>query len=273
MINLKKNNQITIVTDRVKNHLIIRNESTSIPTFFLHGFTGASGSWESIIQKLDYYTIAPDITGHGKSEFLNIESDYGILDWCDDFNHILESLELTKINVCGYSMGGRLAIAFAARYPHKIGKLILESVGLGINDYTTKNARFQDDLRLSDLIEKDLSGFNRRWEENPLFSEQKNRNKSEFLKQRELRLSHDPLQLSKSLKVFSQGVMDYYEADFSRFNFPIMIINGSEDSKYIKSGEFMSQINQQAVQYVIDKTGHNVHLESEDAFLGLLEQS
>ena len=92
-----------------------------------------------------------------------------------------------------------------------------------------------------------------------------------FLEQRDSRLSHNPQQLSKALKTFGQGTMESYAAEFSKFKFPISIINGSEDLKYTQAGKKMSDINKQATQHVVANANHNVHLESPDAFSALIK--
>lgn len=263
---------IIIKTNRSTNYLVLHNKDSSIPMLFLHGFTGTGNSWDEVIGEIDCYSIALDIVGHGKSTFSDLISNYSANDWCDELDEILNSLNINKLNIYGYSMGGRLAIAFADKYPKKINRLILESTGLGIDDKKTKNQRFQEDLDLSRLIESDLNKFLQKWERNPLFSMQRERNEEGFLAQREERQKHDPMQLSKALKIFGQGAMKSYELEFSQFNFPISIINGNEDEKYIKIGEKMCQLNANCSQQIL-KGVHNVHLENPKNFVNTLEKA
>ena len=90
-------NEIIIKTGRTTNYLFTNDKSSSIPTVFLHGFTGTANSWKDVISKLDCYdrnhkikyNIALDIVGHGKSTFNDLDYDYTIDDWCDDFDEIL----------------------------------------------------------------------------------------------------------------------------------------------------------------------------------------
>ena len=125
----KRVENIVIQTKRSTNYLYTNNKSSAVPTVFLHGFTGTAQSWEEIIEKLDYRAIAPDIVGHGKSTFSDIKDDYDIDDWCEDFSEILDTLKIDKLNICGYSMGGRLAIAYTAKNPGRVKTLFLESLG------------------------------------------------------------------------------------------------------------------------------------------------
>ena len=67
-----------------------------------------------------------------------------------------------------------------------------------------------------------LYKFVEKWERSPLFSSQSKRNQVQFKKQREDRMAHNPIQLSKALKAFSQGNMRSYEEEFLKFNFPLV---------------------------------------------------
>ena len=95
------------------------------PILFLHGFTGSSEIWKEIRKEINYPTIAIDIPGHGKSTFLNPNDEYDYKDFRAELYLCLSKLNLKKIHLFGYSMGGRLAISFAQRYPELIETLIL----------------------------------------------------------------------------------------------------------------------------------------------------
>ena len=117
--------ELIIKTKRTTNYVYLNSKNSTVPTIFLHGFTGSHHSWDKIIKKLDSKTITLDLPGHRKSIFNNLDSNYNINNWCEDFNEILKSLKVDKVNLCVYSMGGRLAIVFGAMYPDKINTLIL----------------------------------------------------------------------------------------------------------------------------------------------------
>jgi len=240
------------------------------PIVFLHGFTGSHRSWDEVVSYLDCSVVALDLPGHGKSTFNKLDETYSEIDWCNDLNDVLKFLNLEKITLCGYSMGGRLGIAFASRYPEKIEKLILESSSLGIKDHNLRKERSMQDLRLCNEIESDLPAFVSKWENNQLFINQEERNIKGFLKQRKYRLLSNPIQLSKALESFSQGTLGYMDKMFSEFQFPVKIINGSDDSKYVFIGKEMLKINNKVIRKVIPDSGHNTHLEQITHFIDCL---
>ena len=63
--------------------------------------------------------------------------------------------------------------------------------------------------------------------------------------------------------------MQHYEDSVSKFNFPITIINGSEDFKYIEIGK-MVLLNNKVNQHIVLNAAHNIHIESVDKFTDLL---
>jgi len=263
--------EIIIKTKRTTNYVYLNSKGSATPMVFLHGFTGSHHSWNEVVERLDCAVITPDLPGHGKSTFNSLSADYCIDDWCEDFNQILDFLDISKIDLCGYSMGGRLAIVFASKYPKKINKLILESASYGIKSKEGRKERLSEDLTLCNLIETDFPKFIQKWENSPLFSKQRDRNPQGFLNQQKERFLHNPKQLSKALKSFSQGNIGFCKENFAEFQFPITVINGFEDFKYVEIGKRFCNINQTANQDVLDNSGHNVHLENPSEYIDCLK--
>ena len=263
--------EIIIKTNKTTNYLYSNLKNTDVATVFLHGFMGSSKSWEDIIHDLNFPCLLFDLPGHGKSIFNNLSAKYDIDTWCHEFNYILDYQGLSKVNLMGYSMGGRLSIAFASKYPDKVNKLILESCSLGIKDSKQRGVRFDQDLSLCDQIQTNLYGFVEKWENNELFLKQQVRNPEGFLSQRKHRLLANSKQLAKSLKSFSLGKMDWMDEVFAKFQFPIYVINGSEDSKYLNFSKKMSEINDNVIHRIIPNSGHNTHLEQKTDFIDCMK--
>jgi pimeloyl-ACP methyl ester carboxylesterase len=90
----------------------------------LHGYGEEGHSYASLSGYLgQHYTItAPDLPFHGETVWS--KNDFVIEDLYEMLNNILP-LSLRKITLIGYSMGGRMALAFAEKYPESVERLIL----------------------------------------------------------------------------------------------------------------------------------------------------
>jgi pimeloyl-ACP methyl ester carboxylesterase len=93
-------------------------------TVALHGYGEEGSSYAPLAGYIgtDYTLICPDLPFHGDTKWNR--KDFKI----EDLHDILDTLiplSLRKITLIGYSMGGRMALAFAEKYPELIEKLIL----------------------------------------------------------------------------------------------------------------------------------------------------
>src|SRR3954454_730310 len=86
----------------------------------LHGFTQTGRSWAPVIELVAprYRCFAPDLPGHGDASERRPVS-------FDAVAAYLGALRLLPFTLCGYSMGGRLALDAALRMPSRISRLVL----------------------------------------------------------------------------------------------------------------------------------------------------
>ena len=242
------------------------------PLLFLHGFTGSAKSWDKIRNKLKYPSLAIDIPGHGKNYFKDLSNSYTFDNWNEDFLSIINHQKSKKINLCGYSMGGRLAISFAVAHPERIESLILVSTTAGIKNNSKKKLRLNENLELSFRILKDYPEFITYWENLDFFSIQKSRNRNGFKIQREIRLSQNPQQLSFALQNLGTGNMPNYWDKISKFNFPVLIICGDKDSKYCEiSKDLKSNILNSHLE-IIQNSGHAPHIDQQLMFTKIIQK-
>ncbi|MFM8593460.1 MAG: alpha/beta fold hydrolase, partial [Chloroflexota bacterium] len=126
-------------------------EGSGPPLVLLHGFTGSRESWGTIEPWLSmaHTVIAIDLLGHGGTSAPTEPDRYGVDHQIADLAQIWVALSLEQAAVVGYSMGARLALAFAVRYPALVDQLILISGGAGICDSHVRAMRSRSDELLA----------------------------------------------------------------------------------------------------------------------------
>lgn len=89
----------------------------------LHGFPQHSRMWRKSIPALSekYTVIAPDGRGMGGSGIL--PDGYDKTTMAKDLHGLLQTLNISKINLVGYDLGGGTAFAFAHLFPEMVEKL------------------------------------------------------------------------------------------------------------------------------------------------------
>jgi 3-oxoadipate enol-lactonase len=106
--------------------LAVRTEGAGdLALVFLHYFGGSSRAWSGVVGRLvaEYRCVAPDLRGFGDSEAP--ATGYTIRDSADDIAALVHALALTRYVLVGHSMGGKIALAFAARRPPGLRSLVL----------------------------------------------------------------------------------------------------------------------------------------------------
>ncbi|PCH78321.1 MAG: alpha/beta hydrolase [Flavobacteriaceae bacterium] len=101
-----------------KNSNICFNQQGKGPTVvLLHGFLENKSMWEntrSVLAKKNR-VISIDLLGHGKSE--NLGYIHSMEEMAITVKTVLEVLKIRKVMLIGHSMGGYVALSFAAQYP------------------------------------------------------------------------------------------------------------------------------------------------------------
>ena len=101
------------------------------PLVFVHGAFCDSGLWEPQWQYFlsKCQVIRYDLRGHGRTGRSSL-NHYTMSTFSDDLAALLDALEIRSPVICGLSMGGVVAQAFAAHHPGKPWALILASTSV-----------------------------------------------------------------------------------------------------------------------------------------------
>ena len=212
--------------------------------------------------------IAVDLPGHGRSSAPTDPLRYTLVRTAKDLTRVLDELELEQVAVYGYSMGGRAAIRFALDHPDRVVSLILESTSPGIERASDRAQRVAADMTLADLIEREgIEAFVARWEQLPLWENQKVLPEASRRALREQRLANDPHGLANSLRGAGTGVdADVFDR-IPEIDIPTLILAGELDEKYVELGRRMEKELVHGELKIVEHAGHSIHLEQPDAVI------
>ncbi|MBC2347449.1 2-succinyl-6-hydroxy-2,4-cyclohexadiene-1-carboxylate synthase [Listeria welshimeri] len=239
----------------------------------LHGFTGSNKTFQESITHLEehFSIVAPDLLGHGKTDSPDEIARYSIERIVDDLVTILQELKIMQCFVLGYSMGGRVATAFASAHPEMVRGLILVSSSPGLAQKDLQESRVQADNRLADMLETEgIRSFVDYWEKLALFASQEVLSDELKKRIRLERLAQNPNGLAMSLRGMGTGKQPSYWNHLADFTFPVLLMTGSLDEKFEKIAQEMQQLLPNSTHVTVQNAGHAVYLEQPNIFLSQL---
>jgi pimeloyl-ACP methyl ester carboxylesterase len=97
----------------------------------LHGLTRNGRDFEELAPHLAerYRVIVPDVRGRGLSQRDPDPGNYKMPVYLRDLEVLLDGLGADKVSIIGTSMGGLMAMAFAAARPERVARIVLNDVG------------------------------------------------------------------------------------------------------------------------------------------------
>jgi len=97
----------------------------------IHGGRDHARNWDWVAQELrrDWHIIAPDLRGHGDSEWA-IGGHYTSQEFVLDIAQLIMTLDLAPLTIIGHSLGGSIAVQYASVFPENVEKLVsIEGLG------------------------------------------------------------------------------------------------------------------------------------------------
>lgn len=175
---------------------------------------------------------------------------------------LLDELRISRAVVAGYSMGGRLALYLALRYPERCTGLFLESASPGLESAEDRTSRRASDEQLATRLEsEDFEDFLEDWYRQPLFASLA---RDEELLQRTIatRRRNDPEELARSLRGMGTGSQPSLWGELSGLQAPALAVAGELDEKYAGIARRMAAASPKINFVVVPGAGHNVHVEA-----------
>lgn len=256
-------------------HYQIINPLADKTLVFLHGFTGSTKTWDKVIGsfKETYRIITIDLIGHGLTDAPYSVQRYSMEEQVELLHDFFEARRIPSFTLIGYSMGGRVAIAFTMKYEEKVDQLILESSSPGLQKEEEREARRKSDHALAAKIEKNgLEAFVEQWENIPLFESQKTLPETKQQAIREERLNQRVIGLANSLRGMGTGSQPSFWDDLKNFTKPVLLITGELDEKFQQKALDMKERFLCCKNVTVSGVGHAIHVENPQIFATIIEK-
>ena len=257
----------TIVTNGVQLNVEIGGEGP--PMVLLHGFTGSAESWRTHVAvfRNKFKTVAVELLGHGASDSPADPARFRMDRCVEDLAAVFDHLGLARVDLLGYSMGGRVALHMAAAHPERVGTLVLESASPGLARLDERQARAASDEALANSIEqRGLEAFVERWSELPLFASQATLPEVVRAELRAQRLRNNPRGLANCLRGLGAGVAPALWERLKEVRMPTLVMAGALDHKYAAIAQAMAASLATSQLANVPDAGHAAHLEQPEAF-------
>ena len=118
-------------SQRLRLHYVDWGNRSAPPLLLVHGGRDHCRNWDWVARALrrDYHVIAPDLRGHGDSQWITGGS-YTITDDVYDIAQLIHQLGLAPLRIVGHSMGGNISLRYTGLYPDKVSSLVaIEGLG------------------------------------------------------------------------------------------------------------------------------------------------
>jgi 2-succinyl-6-hydroxy-2,4-cyclohexadiene-1-carboxylate synthase len=222
----------------------------------LHGFSGTHRAWDGVIAALDrerYRPLALDLPGHGAAA----DSERPIT-FAGCVAHVL-ARSPERFTLCGYSLGGRVALHVALAAPERVSRLMLVSCSAGIADDAERSARGDSDEALAKELERiPFEEFIERWRMQPLFAEDPPE-VGALAREDQRRNRADAL--AAAMRGLGTGEMQPLWGRLGELRMPVTVLVGERDTKFVALGRRMVGLMADA-ELVVARGGHALALEN-----------
>lgn len=231
----------------------------------LHGFAGTRRAWDAVIECLRggqrYRPLAVDLRGHGGARDARpIGIDACMAD--------VGAAAPARFALCGYSLGGRIALHVALARPQRVTRLVLVATTAGIEDPRERRARRDADEALAAKIEhQTIAAFADCWTAQPLFA---GTPPEALTVWRTDMLRNDPWALSAALRGIGTGEMVPLWDRLGELAMPVTVVVGEHDGKFRALGERMAAAVARGELIVVPGAGHGLPRDAPGALAAAL---
>jgi 2-succinyl-6-hydroxy-2,4-cyclohexadiene-1-carboxylate synthase len=233
----------------------------------LHGFGGTHRAYDAVIAALPaqrYRPLAPDLPGHGAHGARRpIDFPATVAE--------LASAAPPAFVLCGYSLGGRIALHLALAHPRRVTRLVLVATTAGIDDPRARAERRHADEALAARVEREpLRDFVARWRGQPLFAAEPEAVRAAASADQ---LRNSPAGLATALRGLGSGAMVPVWDRLGELAMPVTVLAGERDEKFVALGRRLAGGLPHARLTVVPGAGHGLLREAPEAVAAAIAQA
>ena len=121
----------TYFSQRLRLHYVDWGNPDAPPMILIHGGRDHCRNWDWVAEQFrhDYHIIAPDLRGHGDSQWM-VGGAYSQIDYVYDIAQLLRQKQMSPVTIVGHSLGGSISLLYTALHPENVEKLVaIEGMG------------------------------------------------------------------------------------------------------------------------------------------------
>lgn len=238
------------------------------PALLVHGFLGSGSDWSALLPHLAARPLyCPDLPGHGRTPPL---AEPGLVACADWLLALLDRHAIDQVHLLGYSLGGRIALSFASRYPERLASLTLEAAHPGLADQALgeRQQRLgQDQQWASRFANQPLAEVLAAWYQQPLFAELSGHQRQQLVAARSH--NHGPA-LATMVTACSLASQPDLRPIIAALPCPVHYLHGSDDVKFALLAAQLAASLPSLQCHTIAAAGHNAHRAQPAAMAALL---
>jgi pimeloyl-ACP methyl ester carboxylesterase len=128
-------------SQRQRLHYVDWGNEHAPAMLLIHGGRDHCRNWDWVAERLRdrYHIIAPDLSGHGDSDWIK-GSSYTEINYVYDIAQLVHQKNMAPVTVIGHSLGGSIALLYSGLYPETLKKVVAVE-GLGPSPDMVKRMR------------------------------------------------------------------------------------------------------------------------------------
>ncbi|HYD08238.1 MAG TPA: alpha/beta hydrolase, partial [Reyranella sp.] len=119
------------ISQRLRMHYVDWGNPDAPPLLLVHGGRDHCRNWDWVATALrrDWHILAPDLRGHGDSQW-SPDGNYSMSAYIYDLAQLIHQQNLAPVTIVSHSLGGNICLRYTGIYPDSVHRLVaIEGLG------------------------------------------------------------------------------------------------------------------------------------------------